>query len=936
MRTKAKNFNTFLLRAAFLLLLAVTTTLTAGATQYIKDLMLIGGSESEVNSLKTTYQNQGWTVINQNLNAGCSSSSDRIYLLCKYDTSSGANFGYVADLYISTASGTAPDTRTVNGRTFYLVPYDGGSHFEKKKGDLNSNAGGADIHLYYSKDDNNSKCLSTISFNTNSSGALGSDDNGWGTGYDLNKGCGSSSDFIYLHATTATATIYKVYINPGFSGGEPPRVMESINSSQVAASKAAAQNKQFYKDTDGSIGFMMDPTFTDGLTNGENIFCGWGHGNVTYHKLTSTTTSFTAQWAVPEYYVTVKDDAHGSQLEYKTATSLVTTTKAEAQNLQFYKDSDGSIGFMLAPDYTPFGTENFVFLGWGNNDTYHKLTKGTTTFSAVGWKYEHDTTYGGRTITGYYPVGNETTIYIPQTIEGIDVTDLSCELGGMPNLQTVCFYQDSKFKVIPLRFLYNCHNVKYICLADDNGAFIAYSLPKSVGQVLEWAFAGTAIELLRLPGVDNVYYGAFMNCKSLHSLDFNIQVHLRDKAFEGCSSLTNVSLPGGTDRIESDVFRDCNSLARLELKDNLRNIRNCFQGCTSFTDLYYDGTKAQWDEVGKDSDWDQGMPAGWKLHWRYIVTFNGNGHGTPPTAQRVWSNQSSKVEKPVFVSDDGKVCTKWFTDAACTKEWNFSTDMVLGDMTLYAGGWEEPMSIYDNAVNNLTDLNGQTKNLKLQGRTFYCDGDWNTICLPFTLLSLENTPLEGFTVMRLVDYNPYNGHVTGFEDGTLYLNFVEANSIYAGMPYIIKKTGDSNISNPIFVDVTINADEPTAVTSDDGKVSFVGSYSPVSLTAGDKTVLYLGSNNKLFYPSTNRTLNSCRALFQLNGIVAGDVAAPNSVSACVLNFGDSETTGILNVNVNENDNESDNYWYSLDGKKLSEKPTQKGVYIHNGKKMVIK
>ena len=148
MRTKAKNFNTFLLRAAFLLLLAVTTTLTAGATQYIKDLMLIGGSESEVNSLKTTYQNQGWTVIDQNLNAGCSSSSDRIYLLCKYDTSSGANFGYVADLYISTASGTAPDTRTVNGRTFYLVPYDGGSHFEEKKGDLNSNAGGADIHLY--------------------------------------------------------------------------------------------------------------------------------------------------------------------------------------------------------------------------------------------------------------------------------------------------------------------------------------------------------------------------------------------------------------------------------------------------------------------------------------------------------------------------------------------------------------------------------------------------------------------------------------------------------------------------------------------------------------------------------------------------------------------------------------------------------------------
>ena len=51
-------------------------------------------------------------------------------------------------------------------------------------------------------------------------------------------------------------------------------------------------------------------------------------------------------------------------------------------------------------------------------------------------------------------------------------------------------------------------------------------------------------------------------------------------------------------------------------------------------------------------------------------------------------------------------------------------------------------------------------------------------------------------------------------------------------------------------------------------------------------------------------------------------------------FDGEETTGIMNVNDNDNDNESS--WYSLDGMKLFEKPTQKGVYIHNGKKVVIK
>lgn len=29
-------------------------------------------------------------------------------------------------------------------------------------------------------------------------------------------------------------------------------------------------------------------------------------------------------------------------------------------------------------------------------------------------------------------------------------------------------------------------------------------------------------------------------------------------------------------------------------------------------------------------------------------------------------------------------------------------------------------------------------------------------------------------------------------------------------------------------------------------------------------------------------------------------------------------------------------WFSLDGRKLREKPAQRGIYIHNGKKIIIK
>jgi hypothetical protein len=50
--------------------------------------------------------------------------------------------------------------------------------------------------------------------------------------------------------------------------------------------------------------------------------------------------------------------------------------------------------------------------------------------------------------------------------------------------------------------------------------------------------------------------------------------------------------------------------------------------------------------------------------------------------------------------------------------------------------------------------------------------------------------------------------------------------------------------------------------------------------------------------------------------------------------GGDDTTGIMEM-IQPADNGTGD-WYSLDGRKLSAKPTQKGVYIQNGKKIVIK
>ena len=161
------------------------------------------------------------------------------------------------------------------------------------------------------------------------------------------------------------------------------------------------------------------------------------------------------------------------------------------------------------------------------------------------------------------------------------------------------------------------------------------------------------------------------------------------------------------------------------------------------------------------------------------------------------------------------------------------------------------------------------------------------------------------------------------------------NTLEAGKPYIIKwRKANSNIVNPTFGGVTIkNEVHPVEQTA----IDFVGSFSPVIIEGEDRTKLYLGDDNTLYYPSTDMTINACRAYFQLHGLTVGDISS--EVNTFVLNFGDDDenASGIVDIDHSPLtiDHEVD-AWYTIDGRKLSGKPTQKGIYIHNGKKIVIK
>jgi hypothetical protein len=166
---------------------------------------------------------------------------------------------------------------------------------------------------------------------------------------------------------------------------------------------------------------------------------------------------------------------------------------------------------------------------------------------------------------------------------------------------------------------------------------------------------------------------------------------------------------------------------------------------------------------------------------------------------------------------------------------------------------------------------------------------------------------------------------------TLSLSFGNAvTTLQAGTPYIIKWESGDNLVSPVFSGVTIDATDRSYDNSASGdqRVRFMGTYKSTEFDAEDNSILLMGGENMLFYPTTGAGLGAQRAYFK----IGDDGAAGARLKAFRIDFGDSETTGIISAEANSSRSD----WYTIHGVKLDGKPTRSGVYINGGRKVVIK
>lgn len=392
----------------------------------------------------------------------------------------------------------------------------------------------------------------------------------------------------------------------------------------------------------------------------------------------------------------------------------------------------------------------------------------------------------------------------------------------------------------------------------------------------------------------------------------------------------------------------------------------------------YDGTFANASNDGAPAGWvtDHSAGLGGAYHARTFVLNPGDGNYDNLGA----FNQGDDVRSALYIRFDG-------TNSAKTTKYTYGTangyTMPLKTNTIYklnaqAGGWGQSNKSFQIAIVNSADENIVAQNLNtpstaisskgnaIDYEMFFivpAAGDYKLVltngnssednAVVVSNIKLFSTDALVFADGAVPTYAPGNypavkiarnlaadkwatavypfavsnvGKIAvldSYDAATGQLNFsTSANSSTANVPFLMRS--NAKVSEIALTNVVVEAinNNPSATANE---VNFIGSYTKKDITNAEKN--YVLSDNTIYPVGENAaTINPYRAYFQV------DQDGQEGEARALTLFIDGEVTGISEL-VKMN-NEQQGQVYDLQGRKVEK--TAKGLYIKNGKKVVVK
>lgn len=450
------------------------------------------------------------------------------------------------------------------------------------------------------------------------------------------------------------------------------------------------------------------------------------------------------------------------------------------------------------------------------------------------------------------------------------------------NLTTIC--GGGHFRNCPMTSLtVNADNAKY----EDRGSNAI--IEKATDKLVLGCIATTVPDGIKVIGNE-----AFFGEELPFSLTLPESVTtIEARAFHYATGLTAINIPSKVTEIPDETFAQCN-FTELVIPDGVTSIGGmAFMMCMSLKTITFGSG------LTTIENWAFECPNVTDIYCYAtpFTTWNGNGFA------------NAKATK--FHVADAKAWGTAFPSANVTFVDDLNAFTLAEDV--------------DNTA-AIAGRNGHEANVTLT-RTLKA-GSYNTFAVPFDIDAATLTA-QGITAKKLT--------ASSLDGTTLTLTFADATTIEAGKPYLVKVAAD--VENPTFAGVTVSSTVSTTETDNVDLVPMMGK-TLVTGPEGDKdntkAVLFLASNNTLVYPTVVNDasqeasyMKGFRAYFQLKGAAAD----PASVKSFAINFGDE--TGIISLTPNHSP-VSEGSIYMLDGRRVSSQQAQNGVYIVNGKKVIIK
>ena len=128
--------------------------------------------------------------------------------------------------------------------------------------------------------------------------------------------------------------------------------------------------------------------------------------------------------------------------------------------------------------------------------------------------------------------------------------------------------------------------------------------PKTLKKIGKEAFYEcTYLESVTIPeGVTEIGDEAFAYCDSLASVTIPSSVTEGYSAFACCKSLAKVTIGNGMTVIDSGMFIDCKALTSVTIPSSVTKIGyGAFYECDSLESVTFQGTKAQWEAIEKNT-----------------------------------------------------------------------------------------------------------------------------------------------------------------------------------------------------------------------------------------------------------------------------------------------------------------------------------------------